>query len=61
MRRKNTIDFIDHVIGRFPFRFHTIRTDKVHEFHAKFHGHLGDLGIPMLRPDTLFIYEFNML
>ncbi len=38
------IDFIDFVIERFPFRIHTIRTDNGHEFQAKFHWHVEDLG-----------------
>ena len=33
----NAIDFIDYVIDKFPFRIHTIRTDRGHEFQAKFH------------------------
>ena len=39
------IDFIDHVIRRFPFRIHTIRTDNGHEFQTKFHWHVEDQGI----------------
>ena len=41
----NAIRFIDHVIERFPFRIHTVRTDNGHEFQATFHGHVEDLGI----------------
>ena len=41
----NAIDFIDHVVDRFPFRIHTVRTGHGHEFQAKFHWHLADLGI----------------
>ena len=41
----NAIAFVDHVIGRFPFRIHTIRTDNGHEFQAQFHWHVEDLGI----------------
>lgn len=33
----NVIDFIDHVVERFPFRIHTVRTDHGHEFQVKFH------------------------
>jgi transposase InsO family protein len=43
--QQNAIDFIDHVISKFPFRIHTVRTDNGHEFQAKFHWHLQDLGI----------------
>lgn len=46
---KNTqdkaIDFINYVISKFPFRIHTVQTDNGHEFQAKFHWHLADLGI----------------
>lgn len=43
--QKNAIDFIDYVIEKFPFRIHTVRTDNGHEFQAKFHWHVEDLGI----------------
>jgi transposase InsO family protein len=43
--QKNAINFIDHVIGKFPFRIHTIRTDRGHEFQAQFHWHVEDKGI----------------
>ncbi len=41
----NAMDFIDHVVDRFPFRIHTLRTDHGHEFQAKFHWHVEDLGM----------------
>ena len=41
----NAIDFTDYVIEKFPFRIHTIRTDRGHEFQVKFHWHIEDLGI----------------
>jgi len=41
----NAIDFVDHVIGTFPFRIREIRTDNGHEFQAKFHWHVEDKGI----------------
>jgi transposase InsO family protein len=41
----NAIDFIDHVIQKFPFRIKEIRTDNGHEFQAKFHWHVEDKGI----------------
>lgn len=41
----NAIDFIDYVIKKFPFRIHTLQTDNGHEFQAKFHWHVEDLGI----------------
>lgn len=39
------MDFVDYVIEKFPFRIHTIRTDRGHEFQAKFHWHVEDKGI----------------
>ena len=41
----NAIDFVEHVIGTFPFRIREIRTDNGHEFQAKFHWHVEDKGI----------------
>ena len=43
--QQNAIDFVDYVISKFPFRINTIRTDNGHEFQAKFHWHLEDIGI----------------
>ncbi|MFC2060952.1 IS481 family transposase [Elusimicrobiota bacterium] len=43
--QKNAIKFFDHVIEKFPFRIHTIRTDRGHEFQAQFHWHVEDQGI----------------
>jgi transposase InsO family protein len=41
----NAIDFLDHVVRGFPFRICQIRTDNGHEFQARFHWHVEDLGI----------------
>src|SRR6056300_1045007 len=41
----NAIRFIAHVIEKFPFRIHTVRTDRGHEFQAQFHWHVEDKGI----------------
>ena len=41
----NAIDFINHVIDKFPFRIRKVRTDNGHEFQAKFHWHVEDKGI----------------
>lgn len=41
----NAINFVDHVIDKFPFRIREIRTDNGHEFQAKFHWHVEDKGI----------------
>lgn len=43
--QKNAIAFIDYVIEKFPFRIHTIRTDRGHEFQALFHWHVEDRGM----------------
>jgi transposase InsO family protein len=43
--QKNAIKFIDYVIEKFPFRIHTIRTDRGHEFQAQFHWHVEDKGM----------------
>lgn len=43
--QKNAIDFVDYVINKFPFRIHTVRTDRGHEFQAQFHWHVEDKGI----------------
>lgn len=39
------IDYINHVVEKFPFRIKIIRTDYGHEFQAKFHWHCEDLGL----------------
>jgi len=41
----NAMDFVDYVIDKFPFRIQCIRTDRGHEFQAKFHWHVEDRGI----------------
>jgi transposase InsO family protein len=41
----NAINFVDHIIEKFPFRIREIRTDNGHEFQAKFHWHVEDQGI----------------
>jgi len=41
----NAIDFIKYVVEKFPFRIHTIRTDRGHEFQARFHWFVEDLGM----------------
>jgi transposase InsO family protein len=43
--QKSAIDFIDHVVERFPFRIHTVRTDRGHEWQAQFHWHVEDKGM----------------
>jgi len=39
------IKFMDYVIAKFPFRISTVRTDRGHEFQARFHWHVEDQGI----------------
>jgi transposase InsO family protein len=41
----NAINFIEYVTEKFPFRIHTIRTDRGHEFQAQFHWHVEDKGM----------------
>lgn len=43
--QNNAIQFIDYVIDKFPFRISTIRTDRGHEFQARFHWHVEDQGM----------------
>ena len=52
--QQNAIDFVNYVIAKFPFRINTIRTDNDHEFQAKFHWHLEDMGVrhAYIRPRT---------
>jgi transposase InsO family protein len=52
--QQNAIDFVDYVIAKFPFRINTVRTDNGHEFQAKFHWHLEDIGIrhAYIKPGT---------
>ena len=41
----NAIDFIDYVVEKCPFRIHTIRNDRGHEFQAKLHWQVEDQGM----------------
>jgi len=43
--QSSSIDFIDYVVEKYPFRIKTIRTDNGHEFQTKFHCHVADLGM----------------
>ena len=43
--QKSSIDFIDYVVEKFPFRIHTVRSDRGHEWQAQFHWHVEDKGI----------------
>ena len=43
--QKRAIAFVDYFTEKFPFRIHTIRTDRGHEFQAQFHWHVEDKGI----------------
>jgi len=43
----NAIEFVNYFIKKFPFRIKTIRTDRGHEFQAKFHWHVEDLGMEL--------------
>jgi transposase InsO family protein len=48
------IQFMNYVIEKFPFRISTIRTDRGHEFQARFHWHIEDLGMRhvYIKPQT---------
>ena len=41
----NAIDFIEHIIEKFPFRIREVRTDNGHELQAKFHWHVENSGV----------------
>jgi transposase InsO family protein/transposase-like protein len=41
----SSIDFINYVVEKFPFRIKNIRTDNGHEFQTRFHWHVTDLGL----------------
>lgn len=41
----NAMRFVDYMLERFPFRIHTVRTDRGHEWQALFHWHVEDKGI----------------
>ncbi len=43
--QENAINFVDHIIDKFPFRINTVRTDNGHEFQALFHWYCNDRGI----------------
>ena len=43
--QESSIDFVNYVIKKFPFRINTIQTDNGHEFQSKFHWHVQDLGM----------------
>ena len=45
VRCEGCFRYESHIIAKFPFRINTIRTDNRHEFQAKFHWHLEDIGI----------------
>jgi len=41
----SSIDFLNYVVDKFPFRIKMIRTDNGHEFQTRFHWHVSDLGM----------------
>lgn len=43
--QNSSIEFINYVRDKFPFRINTIQTDNGHEFQSKFHWHVQDLGM----------------
>jgi len=48
------IQFMDYVVDKFPFRISTVRTDRGHEFQARFHWYVEDLGMRhvYIKPQT---------
>jgi transposase InsO family protein len=48
------IQSLDYVVEKFPFRISTIRTDRGHEFQARFHWHVEDQGMRhvYIKPQT---------
>jgi len=44
-KTQNAIDFVKYTVEMFPFRIHTIRTDRGHEFQALFHWYVEDQGM----------------
>ncbi len=48
------IQFMDYVVEKFPFGISTVRTDRGHEFQARFHWHVEDQGIRhvFIKPQT---------
>ena len=50
----SSIDFINYVVEKFPFRINTIQTDNGHEFQSKLHWHIQDLGMRhrFIKPGT---------
>ncbi|QBZ84152.1 IS481 family transposase [Hydrogenovibrio crunogenus] len=52
--QQSSIDFLNHVVDKLPFRIKMIRTDNGHEFQSKFHWHADDLGLihAYIKPGT---------
>jgi transposase InsO family protein len=48
------IQFMNYVVEKFPLRISTIRTDRGHEFQARFHWHVEDQGMRYvyIKPQT---------
>ena len=43
--QSSSIDFMDYVANKFPFRIHAVQTDNWHEFQSRFNWHVKDLGM----------------
>ena len=52
--QERAIQFMDYVVEKFPFRISTIRTDRDHEFQARFHWHVENQGMRhiYIKPQT---------
>ena len=48
LNQNNAIAFVAYVLEKFPFRVQSIRTDRGHEFEAKFHWHVEDKSIHLV-------------
>lgn len=48
------IQYINYMVEKFPFRISTIRTDREHEFQARFHWQVEDQGMRhvYIKPQT---------
>jgi len=52
--QERAIQFMNNIVEKFPFRISTIRTDRGHEFQARFHWHVEDQGMrhAYIKPQT---------
>jgi transposase InsO family protein len=55
--QNSSIDFLNYVVDKFPFRIKMIRTDNGHEFQTMFHWHAAELGLihAYIRPASPYL------